>query len=813
MFNLNNLKFSAKITLLGIISVLFTALALLLVVAWQSSEYNAEAQRKVDEVTNSSLKDISRGIYNLVQAQGESVQNQVDSNLNVARYVLARTGQPSFSQETIHWDAINQFTQQATSARLPKMLVGGKWLGQIVNLDAETLVVDEIVNLVGGTATIFQRMNEQGDMLRVATNVPNADGLRAIGTYIPASNPDGTPNPVISAILKGERYHGVAFVVNAWYITAYEPMVDDTGALVGMLYVGVKQESIESLRQAIYQTRLGKSGYVYVLGGQGEGRGHYIISQGGLRDGENVWTLQDAAGGYVIQSIVARALMKPGEITDWRYLWQESDEPAPRWKIVQISYYEPWDWVIVAEVYEDELEEYQLAIQNGRLRMLGASGVMGLGIALVIGLISFGITRSMTRPLQQLTAVAEQIAGGDLTLSARIEQKDEVGILAQAFNSMTKQLRESIRTLEQRVADRTRDLERRSAYQEASAQVSRAVTSILEPEPLIKQIVELIRGQFDLYHTALFLLDPTGQWAEYRAGSGETGRQILMEGLRLAINGRSMTGKCISSAKACIAQDVRTEKDRVDHPLLTETRSEATLPLIARGRVIGALSAQSALVNAFDPNTIAVLQNMVDQVAVALDNARLFAESQQALEAERRAYGRVGREAWIEMLKEGLTPGYRYANDQVSPASDVWHPEMDAALQMGRSVVRHASGGAQTDTIYAAPIKVRGQTIGVLDLHKDAARGQWTPEEIALLETLTDQLGVALDSARLFEETQRRAAREQTINTITAAIRGTPAVDIVLQRTVEELGRAFGTSRASIRLDVSQLAQEASERA
>ena len=130
-------------------------------------------------------------------------------------------------------------------------------------------IVDEVTRLVGETATVFQRMNENGDMLRVATTVETLEGKRAIGTYIPAINPDGVENPVISTILKGETYHGRAYVVNAWYLTAYAPLTGWDGNLVGMIYVGVKQKTVEArVRQAILQTKVGRTGYVYVLGRQ-----------------------------------------------------------------------------------------------------------------------------------------------------------------------------------------------------------------------------------------------------------------------------------------------------------------------------------------------------------------------------------------------------------------------------------------------------------------------------------------------------------------------------------------------------------------
>lgn len=193
--------------------------------------------------------------------------------------------------------------------------------------------MDPVKRLVGGTATIFQRINDRGDLLRVATNVENLDGTRAIGTYIPAVDPTGTPNPVVATIMKGETYRGIAYVVNAWYVTSYEPIRNQNGEIIGVLYVGVKQENIDSLRQGIMQVKIGRTGYVFVMGGKGGDRGHYIISKGGRRDGENLWESTDSNGHRFIQSSVKKAIaLNPGQYETERYPWQNPDHPMPRMK-------------------------------------------------------------------------------------------------------------------------------------------------------------------------------------------------------------------------------------------------------------------------------------------------------------------------------------------------------------------------------------------------------------------------------------------------------------------------------------------------
>ncbi len=439
----------AKVALMGACSVLVTAVALVILAVWQSGQYNKLAQSEVELLINADLDHITQGVYNLVRTENEAVQAQVDYNLNVARHFLTNTGSVRLADETVQWKALNQFTNEFEELELPRFLIGEKWLGQNTNPAFKTPIVDDVTRLVGETATIFQRMNDRGDMLRVATTVKTTDDKRAIGTYIPAVNPDGSNNPVISAILNGKTYHGRAYVVNAWYLTAYEPIKDKNGNLVGMLYVGIKQKTVASrVRHAILQTRVGKTGYVYVLGGKGADRGRYIISSEGKRDGENIWSSTNGDGRYIIREIIDKAItLKPGEMTMVRYRWQNPGESESRRKVVHLAYYAPWDWVIGTSVYEDELLAYHSLLTEGRLRMTHVMSAAGIFITLLVGIVGILVTWSITHPVRHITEVAEKISKGDLDQFVNVKSYDEIGILARTFNLMTCKLKQSIERL------------------------------------------------------------------------------------------------------------------------------------------------------------------------------------------------------------------------------------------------------------------------------------------------------------------------------------------------------------------------------
>jgi GAF domain-containing protein len=335
---------------------------------------------------------------------------------------------------------------------------------------------------------------------------------------------------------------------------------------------------------------------------------------------------------------------------------------------------------------------------------------------------------------------------------------------------------------------------------QTAAQVSRAATSVLEPDELVQQAVNLIRERFDLYYVGLFLIDESWQWAMLQAGTGEAGRQMLEQGHRLDVGGASMVGWCTANAQARIALDVGEEDVRFDNPLLPETRSEMALPLISRGRVIGALDVQSTEPGAFSGEDVAVLQTMADQVAVAIDNAQLWAEAQASLEEMEALQRRYVRQQWAEYVAARAVPSYERTQPGVTPLGDAMLSEVEQAMARREVVVQSDTGDGAGQAALVAPISLRGEVIGALGLHEMESKRRWTDDEIALIEAVADQMALAIENARLFEQTQSRAARERLIREITDRIRGAVDVESILQTTVQEVGRALGTSHGLVRL-------------
>ena len=437
-----------KIIGLAILAAVLPVVVMMILMASFEASITEMTSKELSGVARANMAQIARDVYALCETSNNLIQKKINNGLNVAGRILKQHKGVEAAKETVVWDAVNQVTRQTEKVELPRLMAGGVWLGQNRDLAIPTPIVDEVEKLVGVTCTIFQRMNDRGDMLRVATNVEDLEKKRAIGTYIPAALPDGTDNPVTAAVLKGQSYRGLAYVVNTWYLTAYEPITDKAGKIIGMLYVGEKLESVASLRKAIMEMKVGKAGYVGVIGGKGEHRGRYVISKDGARDGESIWDQKDMHGNNTVQTIITNALKQPqGEVFYHEYIWQNPGDPQPRKKVSSVIYFEPFDWVIVAGTYEDDffgpIGHVQKMIQSQFVKLVLA----GLLIILASVLLAVFLARRLTNPLELTTSLAQKIATGDIqkaredlagAQAARIIRSgDETGELLSAFQTMT----------------------------------------------------------------------------------------------------------------------------------------------------------------------------------------------------------------------------------------------------------------------------------------------------------------------------------------------------------------------------------------
>jgi methyl-accepting chemotaxis protein len=448
------MKIQGKITAMGVTLVVLTTAAIVGITHFQEKRIGLSVTNIIENQARQETSKVARSIHLMCEVMRESVTDTVLHNLKVANALLHNKGGISFTPETIRWVAVNQFTKETKSVLLPKMRIGNQWFGQNRDAAYHTPLVDEVKQLVGGTASVFQRMNEDGDMLRIATNVLQNNGMRAIGTYIPAVNPDGSANEVITAVMSGKTFVGRAFVVNAWYITAYQPIWDKGHEkVVGVLYFGEKQENVVSLRQGIKAMQVGQSGEVFILGGTNKHRGVVQISRQQGIEGTSFWDRQDTRDGrFFIRSLIEKAMTLHTEseadipVAFEQYSFQEKGDKAPRMRTAAITYFEPSDWVIVAVFNEDDLQAAQDSVKAGLFSIIRSAmtvAAMVLVVAVIVGLI---MARSISKPLKQTLDMILGMEEGKLDQRLNLSRTDEIGEIAGAVDHFADNLQEEIHT-------------------------------------------------------------------------------------------------------------------------------------------------------------------------------------------------------------------------------------------------------------------------------------------------------------------------------------------------------------------------------
>ena len=425
--------------------VLLTAVPLILVggSAWWTSRATQQVARHgAVQAAEQNLEQVTQLVYTASEASVAEMERRADASLRFARALFDRRGSVSLDAgHPVAWDARNQVTGEVKRTSLPTIRLGGVPIGQNREPGQPSPGVDDIRAAGGVSTTLFQRMNDAGDMLRVATTVIGNDGKRGIGTFIAATGADGARNPVVAAALRGERFIGRAFVVNDWYLAAYEP-IRQGDRTIGMLFVGVpEKDTVNQLLERLETVRIGATGHVFVLHGSGAARGTYLLSRDRKQDGRNVWEARDADGQPFIEALVTKAVaLGPGASGDVRVTLQDAGDTAPAVHVMRVKYFAPWDWVIAATVPEHE----SLAAANEVSRINRRSNLQLLGVVFAALIVTVAVWRMVSgRMAADVRAIVSDLAEGSAQVVAA------AGQLATASQSLSQGASEQAAALEE----------------------------------------------------------------------------------------------------------------------------------------------------------------------------------------------------------------------------------------------------------------------------------------------------------------------------------------------------------------------------
>lgn len=379
-------------------------------------------------------------------------------------------------------------------------------------------------------------------------------------------------------------------------------------------------------------------------------------------------------------------------------------------------------------------------------------------------------------------------------LTESVQEAEDFGQAQETANVELKKLQGE---LEQRVVQRTAELERRAGQLQAISNVAHSIASVQNMDELLPAITQLVSEKFGYYHAGIFLLDENQQYAHLRASNSEGGKRMLERQHKLKLDTNSIVGYTALRGESRIALDVGADAVFFNNPDLPDTRSEMALPLRIGGNVMGALDIQSTESNAFTQEDINVASILADQIAIAIENARLFSEARAALSNSEETFSKYIKQEWSGFARQSKNTGYVFDGARTVALEKKDKKEKVKSLaQTGRLSLEKESSEL------TIPIKFRGQTVGILDVKSKKGNRQWTQDEITLLEAAAERAAFALENARLVESAQRRAMRERAIGEISTKIGAVSDLEAIMQTAVEELGRKIG-STAEVTLELS----------
>lgn len=358
-------------------------------------------------------------------------------------------------------------------------------------------------------------------------------------------------------------------------------------------------------------------------------------------------------------------------------------------------------------------------------------------------------------------------------------------------------------TLEKRIGVRTLELEEanqqvqeRAARFQIISEVSQEISSNVDQhsKELLNRIAQSISEKLGFYHVGIFLLDENSEYAVLRAANSQGGQRMLERRHQLKVGGTGIVGYVSQGGRPRIALDTGSDAVFFNNPDLPQTRSEMALPLKYGAKVIGVLDVQSAQSSAFKDEDANLLSALANQIAIVINN--VLTNERTGLPFPSQSGNKPGK----QLSRKQKQDGYSYHPDgTISTAIPSNSPSLNQAIASGETVAL-AQPSKNNPSTLAVPVKLREQVIGVIHIEAVETNRKWTEDEIAMVQAISDRAAFALENARLFEETARRAEQEETIARVTTQIGASIDFNRILQTTIQELGQALGASRSFIQL-------------
>jgi methyl-accepting chemotaxis protein len=449
-----------------------------------SASFGEEAADEAFHELEAGLDSVAVGAYDIVKTGDATLRHELANDVGVAQYLADTKGGFSLSDETfLRWTATNAIDGTTTSVVLPELTLGDQGVGQVTAPATDVPLIDTLGDLLGVRAKLFQRMNPDGDLLQVASNIVGENGERSIGSYLPARSGDGSADPVVATVLAGEVVSGVDRIGDTWFVTTHAPVTDTDGDVVGALMVALPQEEIDALRESLTEIQVGPSGNVTVLRGSGDSKGEWVISPDRTEDGTNALGVTGTDGVRWAEQIVDLGVgLGSGEVARFSF----TPDDATGIVDAHITYYEPWDWVIVANALRSDSAAVAENLAAGQASMRNELLLATVISVLVVTVLAAVIVTRMVAPLRRSAESINRLAFGDDGLSTSSQQMaDAANVSAtEAANvaQSAEQVRVSAHDVEQAVDSMSRGVD------SIAGSIGEATTSLSEMTAAIQEI-------------------------------------------------------------------------------------------------------------------------------------------------------------------------------------------------------------------------------------------------------------------------------------------------------------------------------------